>query len=177
MTLNNLKDVTRDTTGRGNAMAELRRRREDQSGNITNLANLPDIPIPTSAPGSGGGGGGAAQAAQEVEDAMKSVQSVFDDATISAQEFEVQLAEGLVKGIDSVSNAWSDFVMRGFKDFKSFADAVFSQFKNLIAQMIATAAKNRIMISLGLGGGGGGGGQGDFGTGGSGIVLIRYEVQ
>jgi hypothetical protein len=80
--------------------------------------------------------------------------------------------------------------MRGFSDFKGFVQSVWDSFKNLIGQMIAMAARNRILIGLGLapaaaagpamggiggllgGGGGGGGGLlsgliGNFGGGGS----------
>jgi hypothetical protein len=154
------------------ALEELIKRVKEGSSEVSDLADyFKEVGDTADKAGKAG-----SKAGKDIEKAMKTTQDVFDDAFVTAQEFEVQLAEGLVKGIDSVSNAWSDFVMRGFKDFKSFADAVFSQFKNLIAQMIATAAKNRIMISLGLGGGGGGGGGllssvlGGGGSGGGGFM-------
>ena len=58
----------------------------------------------------------------------------------------------MVKAIDSVSNAFGDFIADGLKDFKSFASSIVDSFKSMIAQMIATAARNKIMLSMGLGG-------------------------
>jgi hypothetical protein len=118
MTLNNLKDVTRDTTGRGDAMAELRRRREDQSGNITNLANLPDIPIPTSAPGSGGGGGGAAQAAQEVEklnDSLSRNQQLLKDVGKTMSQSFGDALMSVVDGSKSAADAFKDMARQILK--------------------------------------------------------------
>ena len=58
----------------------------------------------------------------------------------------------LISAVDSVSNAFGDWMRRGFKDFKSFAGSIISTFKNMLINMITMAAKNKIMISLGLGG-------------------------
>ena len=74
--------------------------------------------------------------------------------------------------IDGISNAWAEWIVRGFQDFKSFTQSVLDTFKRMLVQMIATAAKNRIMLSLGIGGGlgggiasaGGGGGMGGMGS-------------
>ena len=71
------------------------------------------------------------------------------------------------------TDAFTDFLSRGATDFKSFTKDIMGMFKNMIVQMIAMAARNKIMLSLGMGGsvaatglsaatGGGGGG---FGTG------------
>jgi len=54
--------------------------------------------------------------------------------------------------VTGVSDAFADLVMRGFKDFASFAQSVVNTFRNMLRDMIAMAARNRIMISLGMGG-------------------------
>ena len=92
-------------------------------------------------------------------------------ATLEDQIVAAQPAfQGLNTIIDSISKSWADWVVRGFKDFKSFTKSVGDAFKQLLVQMIATAARNKIAISLGLSGGlpglagadGGGGGMGQI---------------
>jgi TP901 family phage tail tape measure protein len=55
--------------------------------------------------------------------------------------------------VNDVANAFADLAMRGFKDFQSFTRAIVDSFKRMIFEMIATAARNRIMLSIGMGGG------------------------
>lgn len=57
-----------------------------------------------------------------------------------------------VSAVGNVSKAFGDFVARGLQDFGGFVRSVLSSFQNLIAQMIAIAARNRILIGIGLGG-------------------------
>ena len=91
-------------------------------------------------------------------------------ATLEGQIVAAQPAfQGLKTIIDGISNAWAEWVVRGFDDFKSFTKSVLDSFKQLLVQMIATAAKNRIMLSLGIGGGIGGGIASAAGDGGGGI--------
>lgn len=85
--------------------------------------------------------GGAAAAAPELEKIEPIINRLSD-----------QISGPLTSAVDSVSDAFGDFVMRGFKDFKSFARSIVDSFKDMIRQMIVTAAKNKIMISLGMGG-------------------------
>lgn len=68
--------------------------------------------------------------------------------------------QGLKTTVDSIATAWGEFVVTGFQDFRSFTRKVFDSFKQLLVQMIATAARNKIMISLGMSGAGGAGGGG-----------------
>lgn len=75
------------------------------------------------------GSGGAAGAAAELADTLQS-------KTTSA--------------VESVADAFGDFVVGGFKDFKSFAASVMNTFKNMLSDMIAMAAKNRILFNLGF---------------------------
>jgi hypothetical protein len=51
--------------------------------------------------------------------------------------------------VNDVADAFGDFLARGMTDFKSFANSIFKSFQNMLAQMIATAARNKILISLG----------------------------
>lgn len=74
------------------------------------------------------------------------------EAQKAAQAYADALDNTVVAAVGGVSDAWADFVMRGFKDFKGFVGAVLGSFKNMIAQMIAIATKNRIMLTLGIGG-------------------------
>jgi hypothetical protein len=54
--------------------------------------------------------------------------------------------------IGSVSDAFGDFVAGGLQDFKGFVNTILGSFKSMLSQMIATAARNKIMISMGMGG-------------------------
>ena len=66
-----------------------------------------------------------------------------------------KLQDGLIDSIPLVaelSSAFTDFVGRGFKDFKGFVRDVLQSFKNMLLNMMEMAAKNRIMVSLGHGG-------------------------
>jgi hypothetical protein len=82
-----------------------------------------------------------------------------------------------------VASAWGDFIAGGLRDFKGFANSILDSFTSLLSQMIATAARNKILISLGASGSvaggaasaatGGGGGIGGLGgiAGGFGAAL------
>lgn len=63
-----------------------------------------------------------------------------------------KMAETIGSMVDGWSQAFGKWVVDGFKDFKGFASSVIDTFKNMLVQMIAMAAKNKIMIALGLGG-------------------------
>lgn len=98
-------------------------------------------------------------AIQNQKDAQTSSTSASKDAERAAEQLRreqeklrKELEAPMVNAIDGVANAWGDFVARGFKDFKGFVNSVLGSFQNMIAQMIAMAARNKIMLSLGLGG-------------------------
>lgn len=60
---------------------------------------------------------------------------------------------GRVEGlVDDLASSWGDWLAGGLKDFGDFAQSILDSFKNMISSMIATAAKNRIMISMGMSG-------------------------
>lgn len=104
-----------------------------------------------------GGGGGAAEAVGAVGDAAEDTAATFDGPFAQA--------------VDGISGAFGDFVARGFKGFKDFADAVKSEFSRLISTLVATAARNAILIPLGLAGGGAGGALSAVTGGGGGGLL------
>ncbi|PIE10053.1 MAG: hypothetical protein CSA72_10595 [Rhodobacterales bacterium] len=90
--------------------------------------------------GSGGGVGGAAKAAAEK----------LSEAQKAAKDLADAFKGKVVSAIDGVSSAFGDFVVGGFRDFKGFVSNVLNSFKRMLSEMIAMAAKNRIMIGLGL---------------------------
>ena len=66
-----------------------------------------------------------------------------------------KLQDGLADSvpiIGQVSDAFADFVGRGFKDFKGFVNSILDSFKNMLIKMIAMAARNKIMLSVNMGG-------------------------
>ena len=70
--------------------------------------------------------------------------------------------------VDTVADAFGNWIADGLGDFKDFTKSIMGSFKKMLAEMIATAAKNQILIAIGgkvaggggglLGGGGAGGG-------------------
>ena len=76
----------------------------------------------------------------------------ISDAEKAAKDLQKQLESPLVSAVGSISDAFGDFVARGLRDFKGFVKSILASFQNMIAQMIAMAVKNRIMLSLGIGG-------------------------
>ena len=84
------------------------------------------------------------------------VEEEAEGADKATEKLRKELESPMVKAIDSVSNAFGDFIANGLKDFKGFASSILDSFKGMIAQMIATAARNKITLSLGMSGNGGG---------------------
>lgn len=107
-----------------------------------------------------GSSGGAAKAEKAIEKAKTEAEgfaAAMREAALTAEDLGREKAGAIVAGIDGVSKAFGDFVARGFRDFQGFVEGVWKSFQGLISQMIALAAKRRIMIGLGLTGGGAGG--------------------
>ncbi|MDF3413290.1 hypothetical protein HKX54_02380 [Sulfitobacter sp. M57] len=84
----------------------------------------------------------------------------FDERSREAIDRAGQLASDVGQGVNDTlaplisgaSQHFGDFVARGFKDFSGFIDGIKDTFKQALSQMIATAAKNKIMFSMGLSG-------------------------
>lgn len=160
----------------------------------TNTFNVENFQIPTVSAGGGGGGGRVDAVAQEVE----RLNSAVSEGITPLQRYQSGIAEleklkskGLSESaysqevkrlneelagsnplVNDLSDAFGNFVASGFKDFEGFAKSVGNMFKKLIAEMVATALRNRIMIGVGMnvqGGVGGmlGGGGGILGSAGS----------
>ena len=91
---------------------------------------------------------------KDYEKNLRKATKATEDADKAAEALRKELEAPMVKAIDSVSNAFGDFIADGLKDFKSFAKSIVGSFKSMISQMIATAARNKIMLSLGMGGSG-----------------------
>ncbi len=102
--------------------------------------------------------------ARKATKASQDLKKATDEAEKAAEKLSKALNKPMVDAIGSVSNAFGDFIARGLSDFKSFAGSIVDSFKSMLSQMIATAAKNKIMISMGLGGAGFASGAGAVGT-------------
>lgn len=104
------------------------------------------------------------KALEALAEAVADVADETDAATVAlgktkkaVETLADKMKTELISAIDGVSHAFADWIGRGLRDFKSFAGSILSTFKQMLINMIALAAKNRIMISLGLGGAGVGG--------------------
>lgn len=100
--------------------------------------------------GSGGSAGKAAKALDKVKTEAEAYQDALKEAANTSEDIGTEKARILVGGIDSVANAFGDFIGGGLKGFKGFTKSILDGFKGMISQMIALAAKNRIMFSLGI---------------------------
>lgn len=120
----------------------------------------------------GGSAGRAAKATKELADEIERLEFEADpvkkynaeiahlnkllDAGLSQGAYDKEVAKlndelaDQLPLMGDISDAWGDFIGRGFRDFKGFANDILDSFKNLITQMILTAARNRIVIGLGL---------------------------
>lgn len=70
---------------------------------------------------------------------------------IAAQQ---QANEVIQKGIDfarDLSDVFSDFIMNGFRDFKSFVSDIANMFKRLLAEMVAQALATKIFMPIAAG--------------------------
>lgn len=98
------------------------------------------------------GSGKAAKALDKVKTEAEAFDKAMSDAAYTAEDFGTAKARTLISGVDGVASAWGDFVVRGFDDFKGFADSVVDSFAGMLSQMVTMAARNQIMIGLGIGG-------------------------
>lgn len=97
--------------------------------------------------------------------ATRKLKEELSEAEKAAQDFAKTMDGYVVSAVDGVANAFGDFVTRGFKDFKGFVKDIIGSFKNMIAQMIAIAVKNKILIGLGFASAGAGGAGAIMGSG------------
>lgn len=100
--------------------------------------------------GLGDAAGGAGKKLKGAAEEARGFNAALKEAALTSEDLGERKAQSLISGIDSISDAWGNFVASGFTDFKGFADAVFGTFTKLISDMISLAVRNRIMIGLGI---------------------------
>lgn len=67
---------------------------------------------------------------------------------IAAQQEANEMYKKAIGFVDGISNAFSDFVASGLKDFKSFVGSIKDMFVRLLADMAAAAVRNKILIPI-----------------------------
>ena len=67
---------------------------------------------------------------------------------IAAQQEANEMYEEAIQFVDGISDAFSDFVATGLRDFKSFVSSIKDMFVRLLADMAAAAVRNRILIPI-----------------------------
>jgi len=106
------------------------------------------------ADGLGSSAGGAGRAAEDAADRALTATEAFNkgmqEAAMTAEDLGTAKADALVGGIEGISQAFGTFVSTGLRDFKGFVRSVLSSFQRMIADMIATATQNKILLSLGF---------------------------
>jgi TP901 family phage tail tape measure protein len=140
------------------------------------LASLNEIRVTA-----GGGGGGAAKSVSDLTRETKALADEierleFDADPLKSYNAEISnldmlldnglsdgayrkavddLNEGLLNSspiVNSISDAFGTFLTQGVDGFDQFKNTIVDGFKRMLAEMIATAARNKIMISLGMAG-------------------------
>jgi TP901 family phage tail tape measure protein len=109
-----------------------------------------------------GSSGGASGAVEQLADDLT-------DAELAAIAAAEAFDDKLTSAVDSVADAFGNWIASGFQDFKGMMDNIIGSFKSMISQLIATAIANPIKIALGIGGGGAAG-MASQAMGGSGII-------
>ena len=70
---------------------------------------------------------------------------------IAAQQEANEMYEEAIQFVDGISDAFSDFVATGLRDFKSFVSSIKDMFVRLLADMAAAAVRNKILIPIATG--------------------------
>lgn len=119
--------------------------------------------------GAGGSGGGVAGAADKAAAASEAASTAIDhildsmapatrqavafqlalrDAAMDMEEIGERKADIVIGGIDGMASAWGDFLGGGFRKFTDFRDGVMDSLRQMLADMAAMAARNRILIPI-----------------------------
>lgn len=88
---------------------------------------------------------------KKATEATKDLRTAYQKAMMSAQEFADALDNQVLNAVDGVSNAFSDFLAGGLRDFKDFVGSIKDMFIRLLADMAAMALKRRILIPIATG--------------------------
>src|SRR5210317_75740 len=70
---------------------------------------------------------------------------------IAAQQQANEMYEKAIEFVGGIEGAFSDFIAGGLKDFKSFVGSIKDMFVRLLADLVAQAAANRILIPIATG--------------------------
>lgn len=81
--------------------------------------------------------------------------TAYEKAMMTAKEFADALDQQVLGAVDGVADAFSNFLQRGMKDFKSFVGSIKDMFIRLLADMAAMALKRQILIPIAAGFAGG----------------------
>lgn len=139
VTVGALRDLVAEASNGTATISDASIAAEAAAGNLNSMGDAADK-----------AGGKAGRAGKKAAKGAKEAKEGLSDAAKAAEKFREELANKLTQAVEGVSNAFAEFVMRGFQDFKSFVSGVLDSFKQMLTQMIAMAAKNRIMLSLGI---------------------------
>lgn len=96
----------------------------------------------------------AADPFREYNRELKDLDKLLKAGKISQQAYNKavdDLNEGLsdsIRIIDDVEDAFSNWISRGFKDFKSFVSDILNSFKNMLVEMAAIALRNSVLIPI-----------------------------
>lgn len=101
--------------------------------------------------GGGGSGGGVAGAAVSVEETMRDATRAIVDAGQASITAAEAMRDELSSAVDSLGDAFGDFMRSGFRDFEGFTDAILRMFSDMLIKMVTDAAKQRIMFNAGMG--------------------------
>jgi len=83
--------------------------------------------------------------------AVKDNRTAYEKAMMTATEFADALDRQVISAVGNVANAFSDFLVGGLKDFKSFVGSIKDMFIRLLADMAAQALASRILIPIAAG--------------------------
>jgi len=91
-------------------------------------------------------------AIKEVADTVEETSAVVEVETSSMAQSTSAMSTAVTRGFERMRDAVGDFFKNMILDGRASFGDLADMFKSVIAEMIATAASNRIMLSLGLGG-------------------------
>lgn len=91
----------------------------------------------------------AAKSTRELSVELDASAKGLGGAAKQAKELVIEFNGPFVRAIEGVSDAFGDFFVRGLRDFSDFRRNIISSFTSMISQMVATAARNKLVISLG----------------------------
>lgn len=92
---------------------------------------------------------------QEQSGALSETQKQLSKSEQAAADFAEEMRGNMSRSVDRVSDAFSDWMKRGFRDFRSFTQAVLDQFRSMLSDMVMLSLRNRIVMpAVGFAGGG-----------------------